>query len=250
MTKYSSWNHYFRHNNWSVADLCPPGLATLSAEERELIGASLQQFQLGEGSDGLGLLRRANEFSKRHNVDSLPEAMQRFVCEEQRHSAVLGLFLDRESIPRLQNHWADHLFRRIRNLAGFELMLTVLVTAEFIAIPYYTAIHDATKSECLRRIAKRILSDEAQHLEFQAENLGLCAASRGELGRLGTIAFQWVVLSLASALVYSMHKRLFEAAGFTPLRFWSMAFEAHKAVFQKLTRGALPVAEPVEAYLR
>jgi hypothetical protein len=137
MTKYSSWNHYFRHNNWSAADLCPPGVATLSAQERELIGASLQQFQLGEGSDGLGLLRRANEFSKRHNVDSLPEAMQRFVCEEQRHSAVLGLFLDRESIPRLQHHWVDHLFRRIRNLAGFELMLTVLVTAEFIAIPYY-----------------------------------------------------------------------------------------------------------------
>jgi hypothetical protein len=129
-------------------------------------------------------------------------------------------------------------------------MLTVLVTAEFIAIPYYAAIHDATKSECLRRIAKRILSDEAQHLEFQAENLGLCAAGRGELGRLGTIALQWVVLSLAAALVYSMHKRLFKAAGFTPLRFWSMTFEAHKAVFQKLTRGARPVAEPVEAYLR
>ncbi len=215
-----------------------------------MIAMSLQQFQLGEGSDGLGLLRRANEFSGRNDVRSLPEAMQRFVREEQRHSAVLGLFLDRESIPRLHHHWADHLFRRIRNLAGFELMLTVLVTAEFIAIPYYSAIHDATKSECLRRIAKRILNDEAQHLEFQADNLALCAARRGDLGRFGTIAFHWVVLSLAAALVYSMHTRLFKAAGFSPLRFWSMAFDAHKAVFHKLTQGSRPESEPVGAYLR
>ena len=250
MTKYSSWNHYFHHNNWSAADLCPAGEGTLSAQERELIAGSLQQFQLGEGSDGLGLLRRANEFSLRHGISSLPEAMQRFIREEQRHSAVLGLFLDREAIPRLQNHWVDHLFRRIRNLAGFEMMLTVLVTAEFIAIPYYTAIHDATKSECLRRISKRILNDEAQHLEFQADNLALCAAGRGDLGRLGTIIFQWLMLSLAAALVYSMHSRLFRTAGFGPLRFWSMAFEAHKAIFHKLAQGSGSVSEPARAYLR
>ncbi len=250
MTKYSSWNHYFHFNNWSAATVCPLGESTLSTEERELIARSLQQFQLGEGSDGMGLLRRANEFSRRKSIDGLPEAMQRFIREEQRHSAVLGLFLDREAIPRLQDHWVDGLFRRIRNLAGFELMLTVLVTAEFIAIPYYTAIHDVTKSECLRRIAKRILNDEAQHLEFQAGNLALCAEGRGDLGRLGTIAVQWVVLSLAAALVYSMHSRLFRAAGFTPLRFWSMAFDAHKAVFCKLTQGTGRVAEPVGAYLR
>lgn len=250
MTKYSSWIHYFHHNNWSAVNLCPPGAATLSAHERELLGTSLQQFQLGEGSDGLGLMRRANEFSRLHGIDSLPDAMQRFIREEQRHSAVLGLFLDRESIPRLNHHWVDHVFRRIRNLAGFELMLTVLVTAEFIAIPYYTAIHDATKSECLRRIARRILNDEAQHLEFQADNLALCAADRGDFGRLLTIAVQWLVLSLASALVYSMHARLFRKAGFSPLRFWSMAFEAHKAIFQRLTQGPRYVSQPVREYLR
>ena len=195
-------------------------------------------------------MRRANQFSSRNAIDSLPEAMQRFIREEQRHSAVLGLFLDRESIPRLHHHWVDHLFRRIRNLAGFELMLTVLVTAEFIAIPYYTAIHDATKSECLRKIARRILNDEVQHLEFQADNLALCAAKRGDFGRLMSIVFQWLVLSLAAALVYSMHSRLFRAAGFGPLRFWSMAFDAHKAIFHKLAQGSLCVREPARAILR
>ncbi len=250
MTKYSFWIHYFHHNNWSASDLCPAGGATLTAQERELITTSLQQFQLGEGSDGLGLLCRANEFSSGNAIDSLPEAMQRFIREEQRHSAVLGLFLDRESIPRLHHHWVDHLFRRIRNLAGFELMLTVLVTAEFIAIPYYTAIHDATKSECLRKIARRILNDEVQHLEFQADNLVLCAAGRGDFGRLMSIVFQWLMLSLAAALVYSMHSRLFRAAGFGPLRFWSMAFEAHKAVFHKLAQGSRCVGEPARAILR
>ncbi len=250
MTKYSSWLHYFRHNSWSASDLCPGGEATLSPEEREMIATSLQQFQLGEGSDGLGLLRRANQFGNSKCIAALSEPMQRFIREEQRHSAVLGLFLDRESIPRLNHHWVDHVFRKIRNLAGFELMLTVLVTAEFIAIPYYTAIHDATKSECLRKIARRILNDEAQHLEFQADNLALCAAERSDLGRFLTIAIHWLLLSLAAALVYSMHSRLFRKAKLSPLRFWSMTFDAHKPVFYKLTQGPHCLAEPVRAYLR
>lgn len=248
--KYSFWIHFFQHNSWSASDLCPAGEATLSPEERELIAASLQQFQLGEGSDGLGLMRRTNQFSSKKSIASLPEAMQRFIREEQRHSAVLGLLLDRESIPRLNHHWVDRIFRKIRNLAGFELMLTVLVTAEFIAIPYYTAIHDATNSECLPRIVRRILNDEAQHLQFQADNLSLCAAERSDLGRFLTVAIQWLVLSLAAALVYSMHSRLFRKAKFSPLRFWSMAFDAHKPIFYSLTQSLRYESEPVRGYLR
>ena len=99
-------------------------------------------------------------------VRDLAEAMTPLIHEEQRHSAVLSLFLDPEMIPRLPSHSVVSIFRKIRNLIGFESMLTVLVSAEFVAVPYYTAIHDATSSALLQRIAKRILLDDAQHLEF------------------------------------------------------------------------------------
>jgi len=62
--------------------------------------------------------------------------MEFFIREEQRHSALLNSFLDRENIPKLNHHWVDLIFRKMRHLAGFELMLTVLLTAELIAIPF------------------------------------------------------------------------------------------------------------------
>ncbi len=46
--------------------------------------------------------------------------------------------------------------------------MRVLATAEVLAIPYYTALRDATGSPLLRSICCRILTEEAQHLRFQA----------------------------------------------------------------------------------
>ena len=250
MTKYSAWIHYFRHNNWSPAQFEFRNTPTLSPEERELVCASLRQFQLGEGSDGLGLLRRCRQFSKQRSAADLPDAMQMFIREEQRHSSVLGHFLDQECIPRLQHHWVDQLFRQIRNLAGFELMLTVLVTAEFIAIPYYTAIQNATESIPLKLIAKRILRDEAQHLEFQALNLAQCAENRGDFARFLTIAIQIAALTCASALVYAMHSNLFRRASLSPLRFWALAYDAHRPILLALTSAKPGTRPAIEAYLR
>ena len=250
MTKYSSWVHYFRHNSWKPAQFPFSDSPTLSLEERGLLGASLQQFQLGEGSDGLGLLRRAGQFATTNQVPELGEAMVLFIREEQRHSAVLGLFLNQELIPQLQAHWVDGTFRTVRNLAGYELMLTVLVCAEFIAVPYYTAIHDATTSPVLRRIAQRILQDEAQHLEFQADNLALCAAKRGNFLRFITILAQIAALSAACLVVYSLHRRVFRAASMSPFRFWALAVEAHRPVLRKLSRNSQSEHRFAEAMLR
>ena len=250
MTKYSSWMHYFQHNSWKPAHMPFSDSPTLSPEERELLGPSLQQFQLGEGSDGLGLLRRAGQFATMHNVPELGEAMVLFVREEQRHSAVLGLFLNQELIPQLNNHWVDRAFRTVRNLAGYELMLTVLVCAEFIAVPYYTAIYDATSSAVLRRIVQRILLDEAQHLEFQADNLALCAAKRGNLMKFMTILAQVAALSAACVVVYWLHRRVFRAASMSAFRFWAMAVEAHRPVLRKLSRSSNSAHRVAEAMLR
>ena len=54
------------------------------------------------------------------------------------------------------------------DFAGLELRMRVLATAEVLAIPYYTALRDATGSPLLRSICSRILAEEAEHLRFQA----------------------------------------------------------------------------------
>jgi len=215
-----------------------------------MLAASLQQFQLGEGSDGLELRRRAAQFSSRNGIPDLPEAMTKFIREEQRHSAVLRFFLDQELIPGLREHWVDGLFRRVRRLAGYELMLTMFVCAEFVAVPYYTAIRDATSSVTLKRIARRILLDEAQHLEFQADNLALCAAARGDLMRFLTILAQLAALSATCLLVYPLHRRVFGAAGMSAFRFWAMAVESHGPILRKLSRGEAARRAVVEPTLR
>ena len=66
---------------------------TLPPAECDLLGASLQQFQFGEGSDGRGFLLRAGHFATMNDVPELRKAMMLFVREEQRHSAVLGLLI-------------------------------------------------------------------------------------------------------------------------------------------------------------
>src|SRR5437016_5401755 len=145
----------------------------LSAAEKARIAASIQQFQLGEGSDGSGLLRRAQASPlAKLDLGFLP-ALELFIAEEQRHSRHLEAFMTMQGILCLQKHWIDHVFRRVRKLAGLELCLHVLVTAEIVAVPYYSALLEATASPLLKAICLQILHAEADHLRYQAENLPL-----------------------------------------------------------------------------
>ena len=109
--------------------------------------------------------------------------MKLFIAEEQNHSGILGRFLDREGIPRLTNDWVDGAFRRLRKLAGLDICAMTLVTAEVLAIPFYQALRDATRSALLRSICVRILCDEAAHLNYQALTIGLVRRPLGERAR-------------------------------------------------------------------
>jgi len=133
---------------------------------------SLRQFQLGESSDGVHLLQYARTFGARTGDPWLGEAMALFIQEENRHAHWLGEFLRAQGEPLLKRHWVDSVFRFIRKPLGFGPMVAVLVCAEIIAVPYYTAVRRASRSEWLRAICWRLLRDEAHHLRFQAANLG------------------------------------------------------------------------------
>src|SRR5712691_7479415 len=182
-SSYEGWYSHFLENRDSPCALQWGDPYLLCAAERRLVGRSIQQFQLGEWARGRGLMRRASSHPVLATDSWFQSALELFIAEEQGHSSILGRFLDRERIPTLTNHWIDRIFRRLRKLAGLEVCAMVLVTAEVLAIPFYQALRDATRSHLLRSICVRILCDEAAHLNYQALTLGLIRRPLGEKAR-------------------------------------------------------------------
>ena len=146
--------------------------------------------------------------------------LQLFIAEEQGHSAMLGRFLDREGIPRLTAHWIDGVFRRLRKLAGLEICVMTLVTAEVLAIPFYRALRDATCSPLLRAICVRILCDEAAHLNYQALTVGLIRRPLSERARAIRSFFHRTLFRGTALLLWQQHRAVFRAAGWNFRRFW------------------------------
>ena len=210
----AEWCEYFHSNHFPAFDLPWGDAYRLTPQERRAIEKSIQQFQLGEGSDGKRLLRRGAEFGRAAGDPEFLTALEMLVREEQRHSAHLGQFMEAQGIPRLKTHWVDSAFRWLRGLAGLELTLRVLVTAELIAVPYYRALHDATRAPQLRGICRRILREEAGHLRFQASLLARVGRGRGALLQSSCAAahgFFWVGTAL---LVWVEHRNVFRAADY------------------------------------
>lgn len=222
-SRFEHWYRHFLQNRGGVCALPWHDPYLLSAAERRLVTRSIQQFQLGEWARGRGLKRRASAHPVLATDPWFTPALELFIAEEQGHSRILGRFLDCQGIPRLKNHWLDGVFRRLRKLAGLEVCATVLVTAEVLAIPFYQALRDATRSLLLRSICVRVLCDEAAHLNYQALTLGmirrpLCDKARAVRSLCHSILFHGTAL-----LLWQQHYRVFRAAGWDFRRYWSDA---------------------------
>ena len=219
-SSYERWYRHFVENRGPRAlpwdDAC-----LLSAAELRLVGRSVQQFQLGEWARGRGLMRRASSHPALAADPWFLPALELFITEEQGHSDIIGRFLDREGIPRLTNHWLDGIFRRLRKLAGLEVCAMVLVTAEVLAIPFYQALRDATRSHLLRSICWRVLCEEAAHLNYQAVTLGLVRRPLCDRARMIRSLWHSTLFHGTAFLLWQQHRRVFRAAGWGFRRFWN-----------------------------
>jgi hypothetical protein len=213
------WLTHFSLRSMTALHVSSNAALQLTETERCTITLSIQQFQLGEGSRGERLLERGQKYGRAASDPLFAGALDIFIKEEQQHSRYLAAFMESQQIPLVERHWVDTVFRNLRGLAGLELSLAVLVTAELIAVPYYRALRSATGSPILKMICTRILEDEASHLKFQASMFARVAFGRppamqwalGELHRLflaGTIFVVWME-----------HRAVFEAAGYNFQRF-------------------------------
>ncbi len=231
---------WFRHFRIRAATRPPlpfaHGVALSTEEQRDLL-PSMAIFQRGESGQGRHLLRVAAVHAQRvGDVEYVP-ALQQFIAEENTHAAMLGEYLDACVFPRLSREWTDSGFRRLRHLAGLETAIAVLVTAEVIAMVYYSALRKASACPVLRALCEQILEDERFHLQFQGQRLGRLQHGRSRWGVLLTTQAMSGLLDAAGLLVWFTHRPVFARARMS-LSAYRHRLHRHGALFQQIITAA------------
>src|SRR5688572_2913719 len=90
---WETWIAYFERNAVNLMDIDWHDPYQLTAEERRKITASVQQFQLGESSEGYHVLSLASRYVAASGDESYMQALKLFIKEEQRHSQYLARFM-------------------------------------------------------------------------------------------------------------------------------------------------------------
>ncbi len=218
----------------------------LSEVEKDAVISSVQEFQLGENSEGKHLHRLAKEYARKSGEGEYLRAVEYFIREEQRHARYLKDFLAAEGFATIKHRWADTVFRRLRHLANLEVSIGVLITAEIIAKVYYAALGEATGSPMLRRICRRILRDEEAHVRFQAERLAILRRTRPEPGMRATTLLHRVLFLGACVVVWRNHGKAIRRGGMSFGAYWRLCWEEFEAASRIMDPKKYPFLPPRE----
>lgn len=139
--------------------------------------------------------------------------MKLFIREENFHSSYLGEFMRYHGLPLRKSNFLDKTFRRLRRRSDIRPEVVTLVTAEIVALSYYSALSDVTDSPALKRICTQMLHDELPHVIFQSYTLGHFKESKW-------LKLQRHLLMRAATLaVWTAYGKLFRAADWTYSKF-------------------------------
>jgi hypothetical protein len=213
-TDLKIWLDHFEYHSTHRCVLPSGKTGDLTSFERRLIGPSIATFQLGEQSEGRSLLLAAERYERAHDAVPLTRIVSLVIAEEQHHAALLGAFMDEHGIPRKSSDWTDHVFRRLRRLAGFELYLSVLVTAELIGKVYYRALEAATGSRQLQTLCRILVADELAHVGLETDLLRGMHETKSPAGRWLATASLRTFFTAASFVVWFEHRRVLRSAGY------------------------------------
>ena len=211
---FEIWLNHFEYH--AQHPRCVPhGISdVLRPEERRLIASSIATFQLGEQSEGRTLLRAAQRFAGARRIPALVRIVELFIREEQRHAALLRAFMGEHRIAVKRSDWTDRVFRRVRQFAGLELCLHILISAELIGIVYYRALEAATDCQRLVVLCRTLVSDELAHVGFESQLLLALRAGRAApvqvLMRLAHRAF----FAGTASVVWLTHRSVLRQGGF------------------------------------
>ena len=210
---YDEWLEFFREKDKHRLQIDFSNETTLPADIKALILPSVSAFQIGEHSDGIHLLKAAEGFASKFDEPTYPEVMKLFIREENFHSSYLGEFMRYHGLPLRKSNFLDRTFRRLRRRSDLRPEVVTLVTAEIIALSYYSALSDATDSPVLKRICAQMLHDELPHVIFQSYTIGHFKQSRW-------LKFKRHFLMRATTrAVWTAYGKVFRTAGWTYSKF-------------------------------
>lgn len=199
--KTKIWLDALLENEHKSLDLSDDGYR-LTAEERYRIAPSIRSFQLGECSEGRSLKRHADLV----NDPDYSHAIRLLIKEENRHSAYLASFMRDQGIPKAKQTWSASSFKFIKNLAGLELRLRVLITAEIVALSYYSTLGGVTGSKKLARICRQMEIEEGMHVQFQMHHIQKMSLKNGRFVNSCTNVIHGVFAAGTATAVWIEHQ--------------------------------------------
>jgi hypothetical protein len=231
LNSLKEWYAYFTQNSFKRGSLAYEVEDVLTAEEKRSIAKSIAAFQLGEYSEGKGLLKAAERFAEKIDNPYLVPITRLFIAEEQNHALLLRDFMVRHEIKLIKKNWTDAVFRRLRKNVGYEVSITVLITAEIISLVYYRALRQCTNSPLLQRICDKILSDEKAHVTYESAMLNFIRQKKSEAS-LSLIGFLHRFLFFGTVLVvYLSHRKVIRKGGYKFTHFWKACWAAFANCF-------------------
>lgn len=249
---FERWVRHFADNRVAHAEIEAridgSAPAHLSEHARQALVRSFQRFELGEGGDGVHLLRKAGSRGALQK-----EALRMLVAEEQKHSALFRRGLHRLKASPLSGHWSDRIFTRLRRSLGLRTELALFLTAEAVAMPYFVVLARSAPDEVIRGIGTRIALDEEHHLAFQIDQLKQQLAWRTLPVRALVFIAWWCVAVGAATVVAVDHGPALRVCGMPVRVYWGAALRSfRRAAGASLSRdlvapaGRAPTAGVVE----
>jgi hypothetical protein len=209
------WLNHFEYHAGHPRSI-PPGLPDLlTPAERRRIARSMATFQLGEESGGGTLLKAAERCARAHGLPSLVRITELFIREEQQHAALLREFMEDHGIARRSRDWTDRVFRRLRRLAGLELYLHVLISAELIGNVYYRALESATGCRRLKVLCRILVSDERAHIGYESHVLLALRARRPAALQALMRAAHRAFFACTAGVVWLTHRSILRHSGYS-----------------------------------
>lgn len=213
--KKFNWIEYFKYNNSHLLELDFRNSTELTAQEIKLITPSIKAFQLGEGSEGKHLRKAAQRYAFHSGYREYGEIMRWFVVEENRHSQTLKRYMELYGIEPVKKLWIDQVFRSLRKMMGLECEIVVLVTAEMIALSYYTALSKATNSRLLKTICAQMLHDELKHVLLQSDTLHRISKDRNRMINKTCRNIRKMLMEATVFVVWHKYKEVFIEGNYT-----------------------------------
>lgn len=206
---FKDWHSYYANRQDHFDHIEFPGEMELDGYEEAIVASSIQQFQMGENSDGKHLKQLAKKMKDEHYT----KAMEGLIREEQNHALALGRFMEQEKIPFIEEHWLDSIFKRIIKTPSLAFTIMILLAAETVATVFYNALARATHSKTLKAICSQILVDEAMHVRFQVEALQQFYNKYGAVRRTIFRHGYTLMMLMMCLVVWFQYRKVFKAGG-------------------------------------